>query len=534
MKKSLIACACLLLSFALLLTSCKKDDSPSALNAKDALNVYLGPAPSTLDPAYAAPTADGSLTLHLFEGLYTMGEDGSPVPALAASETVDDSGLVFTFTLRDGLKWSNGEPLSAQDFVYAWNRAAAVPGSRGRSDLFAVIARDDEGVLQLSAPNEKTLIVTLKEYTPYFKQLLTLPPFCPVYEKMVQYDAEHWSLNADACVGNGAYKLSEVLEDSHISVVKNENYYAADNVKIKQINFVTMTENTAYEEFLGGGLLFADIVPNTKIAEASKREDYYNKASYGTYYLLFNPDTDPFKKAEVREALMLAIDRSYIAGEICKGTTRPAGALVPSGVMKTDTAGDYRSRHGEFFDPVNHEENLARAKSLLKKAGYSEDGKAFPIITYQYNSGAEHTLIAKAVQHMWAEIGVTLRLEEADWNAAMQNAKNGDFQILRTGWMSDWNEPGAILSTFQTGNPQNVTGFSSKNFDRFLGDAAAETAPEKRAESFYDAEAELMKQWIVCPIFYYSDIYMQSERLTGVKTTPLEYKSFVNAEIKTK
>lgn len=533
MKKSLTACVCLLLTLALLLTSCKKDEVPNTLGTKDALNVYLGPAPSALDPAYAASTADGSLMLHLFEGLYTMTESGTPERALAASESVDDSGLIYTFTLRDNLKWSNGEALSAQDFVYAWNRAAAISGSRGRADLFAVIARNEDGFLQVSAPDNKTLTVTLTQAIPYFTQLLSLPPFCPVYEKMVQYDAEHWSLNTEACVGNGAYKLGQVVADSHISVVKNENYYAADTVKMNRINFVTMTENTAYEEFLSGAILFADSISSTKIAEASAREDYYNSASYGTYYLLFNANIEPLKKAEVREALMLAIDRSYITNEICKGTTRPAGALVPPGVMSTDS-GDYRSHYGEFFDPANHEENLQRAKDLLKKAGYAEGGKAFPIITYQYNRGAEHTLIANAIQHMWAEIGVTLRLEESDWSVALQSARNGDFQILRTGWMSDWNEAGAILSTFQRDNAQNLTGFSNKDFDRFMSDAAAETDSGKRANSFFAAEKKLMEQWVACPVFYYSDVYMQSEKLTGVKITPFEYKSFVHAEIKSK
>lgn len=531
MRKKFIFGLCFLLSFIIILNSCGEGKKSPALKDKGLLNVCLGTSAYRLDPAYASGTPEGSLIMHLFEGLYVLGEGQEPILAQATSCKIDEEGLVYIFTLKDGLKWSNGEALLASDFVYSWNRAALIEGSEGRSDLFDVIARNEKGELHLESPDDKTLIVNLKSHTPYFTELLALPQFCPVYKKMINYNPERWSENPDSCVGNGAYKLSEIARDSHVAIEKNEFYHQADEVKTEKINFISMNRGTAYGSFMEGDILFADRISTAKISEAAKRDDYFKKTSYGTYYLYFNPKVEPFKDINVRRALMLAIDRSYITKEIGMGANKPAGALVPPGMMLDSSKQDFRSRHDEAFDPKTHDENLELAKLMLTEAGYSEEGKTFPTIRYQYNSSSEHSVIAKAIQTMWAELGITLQLDEMEWDVSIERAKSGDFQIMRSGWMCDWSEPDAILNNFKTGNVFNISGFSNEEYDSLLDSAALETDPEKRSGLFYQAESTLLDQWTVCPLFYYSDLYMQSEYLTGVKISPLGYKSFVNAEI---
>ncbi len=533
MKKYILTLFSLFLVLALLFTSCsEKPEEPNTPNVnntdKTALNVSIGSATKTLDPVSDYNIGTGSVILHIFEGLFTLSADKQAVPAQAESFTKSADGLSYTFKLRESLKWSDGSELSAEDFVYSWNRAAK--STKNYAYLFKTFDKNKDGSLKLEATDARTLVLTLNAPTPYLPDLLTLPIFCPVKRDMVDFSASGWSVRADSCVGNGPYKLSEITEDSMISLVKNGSYRNAQEVKTEKINFIKPAINSDYDAYMSGEIMFADTIPATKLPELLEKPYFHTDNQLGIYFFIFNTSKRPMNNENLRKALSLAIDRNYISREICHGINQPAFSVLPQGLMSDGAGLDYRTKAGQFIDGSKHEENLLEAKKLLKEAGYPE-GKNLAKINFSCEKTTENELIAEAVKKMWAELGVTLEIHYYTAAELILRADNGQFEIMKSSWLCDYRDPSAMLEIFSSKNNMNYSKWTDSQYEKDLTAARKETDANKRYDLFYKCEKLLFEEAAVCPIYFADDIYLQSENLKNVIVSPFGYKNFAFATI---
>ncbi len=502
-----------------------------AVGADIAVNV--GPDPDTIDPALNSAVDGATMIIHAFEGLYTLDKDGVPIPGQAESVEISADGLTYTFTLRDGLMWSDGTPITAKDFVYSWNRAIAPETAADYAYMFESIKGFAEGKLDVVATDDKTLVVTLVAATPYFLELTAFPTFSPVREDLVTAAPEAWATAVDTYIGNGPYKISEWVPGSHITMVKNENYWNVAALGPNSIKFVLMEEDVAIlNAYKNGEIIFADTLPNDEIPAWDGSPEFYKEGQLGTYYISFNTSVEPLDNALVREALLLAVDREFIAVNIGQAGQVPAGAFVPIGLTDADPAKEFRDVGGDYYDPTaaGFAANLEKAKELLVEAGYP-NGEGIPTIEYLYNEGTGHQLIGEALQSMWAELGINVELVSQEWATFLNSRKNGDYMIARNGWLGDYNDPISFLDMWVTGGGNNDAQWSNAEYDALIAQIKASSDPAERMALMHQAEDIIFAESMLCPIYYYVDVYLMSEKLEGAWSSPLGYKYFMFATV---
>jgi len=516
------------LAISMILTAC------TGLSGKDTLTVCAGPDPDTIDPALNSAVDGATMIIHAFEGLYTLDKDGVPVPGQAVSCDVSADGKVYTFKLRDGIKWSDGKPVTAQDFVYSWNRAIDPDTAADYEYIFDVIDGYDEGKLNVVAQDDKTLVVTLKAATPYFLELTAFPAFSPVRQDVVEKYGDAWATQVKSYIGNGPYKMVDWVPGSHITFEKNKHYWNYNSLGMNKIKFVLMEDDGAIlTAFQQEEILFADNMPNDEIDAWRDKPEFNLQGQLGTYYVSFNVKKPPLDNPLVRQALILAVDREWICKNIGKAGQQPAGAYVPTGLRDADPAKEFREVGGDYYDPTGaaYEANLAKAKELLAQAGYP-DGKGLPTIEYIYNESSEHQAIGEALQDMWKKIGVNVSLVSQEWGTFLNTRKNGDYQIARNGWLSDYNDPISMLDMWITGGGNNDAQWSNAEYDAIIAQIKASDDPAVRFELMHKAEDIIFKEWMLCPIYYYVDIYLLNQRVEGFWSSPLGFKYFMYATVK--
>ena len=546
MKKRLALLLALVLATSTFLTACgggkteegtKTEGSTSGdvATTEDGFTftACVGSEPDTIDPALNSAVDGAILCIHAFEGLMTQDKDGvTIVPAQAESYTVSEDQLVYTFTLREGLKWSDGSALTANDFVYSWNRAIAPETAADYAYMFESIAGYDEGKLDVVAQDDRTLVVTLKAVTPYFLELCAFPTFFPVQQATVEANPDAWATNPETYVGNGPYKLVEWVHDSYMKYEKNENYWAVDTLGPDALEFVLMSDAgsqlAAYET---GELLMIDDVPTDEIAALSEKSDFYKEGQLGTYYVSFNTQNEYLSNPLVRKALTLAIDRDYICVEIGQAGQVPAGAFAAMGLSDADPAKEFREVGGDYYDPYDYEGNLELAKAALAEAGYP-NGEGLPVFEYLYNEGGSHAVIGEALQSMWAQIGVNVELVSQEWATFLNTRKNGEYDIARNGWLGDYNDPISFLDMWITGGGNNDAQWSNTDFDALISQVKASSDQTERMQLMHEAEDIIFDEWMLSPIYYYVDLYMVSDSVDGVYCSPLGYKFFKYASVK--
>lgn len=507
------------------------DVTPIVMGIYDQLVVNVGPNPDTIDPALNSSVDGATMIIHGFEGLYTLEEGGKPVPGQAQSYDLSADGLTYTFHLRDGLKWSDGKPLTAGDFVYSWNRAINPDTAADYEYMFESIDGYADGKLNVTATDDKTLVVKLVAATPYFMELTAFPTFMPVRQDLVEQYGEAWAVDAKTYVGNGPYMMTEWVPSSHMLYVKNPNYWNVDKLGTPSIKFVLMDDNNAMlAGFEAGELMFIDDVPNNEIETLRSNPGFNVESQLGTYYVSFNVTKKPLDNPLVRKALTLAIDRDFICINIGKAGQIPAGGFVPLGISDANYAGEFRVDGGDYYKPdaASFEANLAEAKAALAEAGYP-DGKGFPSMTYLYNTSTGHQAIGEALQNMWSKLGVTVKLESQEWATFLNSRKNGDYEIARNGWLCDYNDPMTMLDMWITGGGNNDAQWSNAEYDAFISGAKKEEDPVKRFKMMHDAEDLMFSTWLLAPIYYYTDIYMINPNMNGFFASPLGYKYFMFA-----
>lgn len=530
MKRKAALLVSLVLVLSLLFTACAGTGSSNA-GKLDTLAVNVGPDPDTIDPALNSAVDGATMIIHAFEGLMTLDKNSVPVPGQAKSYEKSEDGTVYTFHLRDGLKWSDGKPVKASDFVYSWNRAISPDTAADYAYMFDVIKGYDEGKLDVTAPDDKTLVVTLKNAVPYFLELTAFPAYSPVRQDIVEANGDAWATDPKTYIGNGPYKMTEWVPGSHITFTKNKNYWNYKALGTENIKFVLMDDDVSIlNAYKQNEILFADSMPQDEIDAWRDKPDFHIEGQLGTYYISYNVKKAPLDNPKVRQALTLAVDRDYIVKNIGKTGQVPAGAYVPIGLSDSDPSKEFRAVGGDYYDPTAaaNEANLAKAKQLLAEAGYP-DGKGLPTIEYLYNEGTGHQQIGEALQNMWKKIGVNITLSSQEWNTFLNTRKNGEYQIARNGWLGDYNDPISFLDMWVTGGGNNDAQYSNPEYDKLISEVKKETDPKVRFQKMHQAEDIIFKDWMLCPIYYYVDLYLQNTNLTGMYTSPLGFKYFMYA-----
>ena len=509
--------------------------------------VQLGSNPETLDPALNSAIDGANTLITVFEPLLLIDENNEVIPGQAESYTVSDDGLTWTFTMRDGLKWSDGSDLTAKDFEYSFKRLAAPDTAApyaetvvGMIDGYAdatgnpdkqgnMTTEPDFDALNVVASEDgKTLTVTLSYPCAYFDKLAAFAAMSPVQQATVEANGDAWCTEPDTYICNGPYCISEWVPSERIVLAKNPNYVGGwDSSKIVSdtITLLLLEDSSAsYTAYNSGEAQLIKDVPTDEIPSLTKAEDggdFYVDTILGTYYLSLNDQKEPFNDVNVRKALSLAIDRDYVANTIMQGTYTPAYNLVGPGIV--DESGMFydNANGGKTYISEDYEANLEAAKQALADAGYP-NGEGFPVIEYSTNDAGYHTPVAEYLQQAWGELGITVNINKVEWASFTPMRRAGDYDASRNGWVMDYNDPSNMLELFTTGNGNNDGKYSSADFDAAI-EASKVADKSVHFQKLHEAEDILMEDMGCLPIAYYNDYWLQSPALKGTWHSPYGY-----------
>jgi len=493
-----------------------------------------GPEPKTLDPQMSYSTSEIIMEMAMFEGLTRLDINNVPQPAIAEKTDVSADGLKYTFHLRDS-KFSNGDPLTADDFKFAWMRAMDSDNTAGYAYQIAVYIKggaaynakmgkaEDVGIKVIDS---KTLEVTLDKVTPYFQALTAFPIYFPVNKKIAEANKD-WNLKAETFVSNGPFQMKSWTHNDKIIVVKNDNYWDAKSVKITELTFNLIEDPkvalTAYETGQVDGI---DSVPAGDIQRLVKSGELRIGPRVGTYYYAFNVTKQPFDDPKVRQALTLAIDRQKIIDTVAQTKEQPAFAFIPYGINDADTSKQFRDVGGDYF-----KEDFAKAKKLMSDAGFPE-GKGFPEIKILFNPSSNHEKIATLIQAMWSNnLGVTAILRKEEGPAYLQALNSFDFDIARVGWTVDYMDPSAFLDIFTKNGENNKTGWANQQYNALMAEVKENPDTTARMQQMHNAEKILMTEFPVLPIYYDNLKYTSESFVKGVIHSPLGLVDFKNATV---
>lgn len=511
--------------------------------------VQLGPNSETLDPALNNAVDGANTIITIFEPLLLIDENNEIIPGQAESYTVSDDGLVWTFTMRDGLKWSDGSDLTAKDFEYSFKRLAdpntAAPYAETAVGMIAGFDEaqgnpDADGnpttdpnpdALQVVASEDgKTLTITLSYPCSYFDKLAAFAALSPVQQATVETNGDAWCTTPDTFVSNGPYMITEWTPSERIVLSKNPNYVGGwDTSKIVSdtITLLLLEDSSAsYAAYNSGEAQLVKDVPTDEIPSLTKAEDggdFYVDTILGTYYISLNDQKEPFTDARVRKALSLAIDREYVADVIMQGTYSPAYNIVGPGIMDAEGKGQFidNANGGEGYIGTDYEADLEEAKKLMEEAGYP-NGEGFPTITYSANDAGYHIPVAEYLQQAWGELGITMNIDKVDWASFLPLRRAGDFDISRNGWVMDYNDPSNMLEIFTSGNGNNDGKYNNPEFDAAI-EASKVADVNTHFEQLHKAEDILMEDMGCIPVAYYNDFWLQSPSLKGTWHSPYGY-----------
>ena len=510
--------------------------------------VQYGSNPETLDPALNSAVDGGNTIITVFETLLIINENNETVPGQAESWTTSEDGLTWTFTMRDGLKWSDGSELNAKDFEYSFKRMAdpdtAAPYAEtclGMIDGFEEAAGfpDADGnptvepnldALNVKASDDgKTLTIVLGYPCSYFDKIAAFAAMSPVQKATVEANGDAWCTSPDTYVCNGPYMITEWTPSERIVLTKNPNYVGGwDNSKIvsDSITLLLLEDSSAsFAAYNSGEAVLIKDVPTDEIPSLTKAEDggdFYVDTILGTYYVSLNLQRDAFKDAKVRKALSLAIDRDYVANTIMQGTYSTADSIVGPGIV--DENGYFHDNGNAPYISADYEANLAEAKKLLAEAGYP-NGEGYPTIEYSCNDAGYHVPLAEYLQQAWGDLGITLTISKMEWSSFTAARRAGEYDVARNGWVMDYNDPSNMLDLFCSGNGNNDGKYSNPEFDAAIEASRVADVSEHFAQ-LHKAEDILMEDTGCLPIAYYNDYWLQSSSLKGTWHSPYGYWYF--------
>ena len=503
-------------------------DSAKNRSSKE-LFINAGEEPKSIDPTLSGN--DFVYPRHTFETLIIRGKDGGLKNGVAESLNISEDGLIYTFTLKTNSKWSDGETVTADDFVYALRRAAD-PSSGAEYTAFIEYVKNATSILAGDLPKESlgvkaiddyTLEIELESPTGYFLDILTYPIFAPVRQDIIEMYGDNWTLNPKTYIGNGAFIMTERRPDSRIVMVKNTNYWNKNEIIPEKITFVMMQDPTLALAGIKEGSLDFSVKVLSQDIESLKNDGILDIAPYySTVAFGINDNDIILKDKRIRKALSLAIDRNYIVEKVVLTAKSPTSAWVPMGAY--DVEGDFRENGGEYLDISKeaYSNNVATAKRLMAEAGYP-NGEGFPVLEYKTTSDLVYIQVAEAVQQMWKEnLGIDLQISSMEWAAYQQMRLEKAYQIMRTIWVGDYSDPMTFLENYLSYRPQNYAGYSNIQFDNYIETARKSSDQNVRMKAMHEAERLLIAEDnVLIPIYNPSNPLMVSKRLKGYVATPL-------------
>lgn len=494
--------------------------------AEQVLNISTTSEPPTIDPALATDSTSGAIIKNVFEGLTSM-KDGEPQPAVAESWDVSEDGKMVTFKLRDNAVWSNGDPVTAKDFEYAWKRVLNPETASEYASLLYVIEgaeayNNGEGEVDavgIKAVDDQTLEVKLNSPVAYFPELVAHYTFMPVNQKAVEA-GDDWAAEAgDGYVVNGPFVLSEWNHNSDYVLAKNENYWDKDNVSLETVNVQMIeSEATANAQYQAGDLDYLGAPYNTvslDSIETYKNDKSLNINPYAAiYWYKVNTTDEVMSNVNIRKALALAIDRQGLIDNVIKGEQTPALGIVPP------TIEGFEEDRGYFKD-----NDVEAAKEFLAK-GLEELGMSDPSelsIAISINTSEAHSAIAQYIQEGWAKnLGIQTEINNAEWQVYLDQVSNMDYQVARLGWIADYNDASSFLDMYKTAaDGNNDTGWENPEYKDLMDQAANEQDPAKRTDLMRQAEAILVDEMPVIPLYYYTNLFVKKDNVKNMEPDAL-------------
>jgi len=543
---------CLPIIFAFLLGSCGNDNQEQPVGGRDRherpveliltedgrpaasvlaqiqeLHRNNGEEPQTLDPHLAEGLPSAHILRDLFEGLTAESPEGRIVPGAAIRWNISRDGKTYTFYLRRDALWSNGDPVTAEDFVYGLRRSASPATASNYAKVLLPIANAAEVLsgdlpsdeLGVTAMDEYTLQIKMRDPTPYFLALLTHPVTYPVHRASVLEHGSAFSRPGNL-VSNGAYILKDWVLRRRIDLARNENYWNADNVILEKVSYYPFEDrSTALKQFRAGKLDWTSTVPNNQFKWLRKHypDELVISPWLGSYYFGFNLQREPFiENPGLRRALALAIDRDLLTEKVAQFGELPSYTLVPPGIR------DYVSPVPEWAEWTQDERNT-EAQRLYAEAGYSEDNPLrFEI---RYDTGQTNKKMALAVSSLWKQVlGVQATLVTEEFKVFLQNRGQKVLtQVFRAGWISDYADAYSFLNLFRTGHGGNDYAYSNSLYDALLDEVAAERIPSRRRRLMFEAERMLLAETPFVPVYTYVTKRMVNPRLKGWQSNVMDH-----------
>lgn len=555
MKKviAILLALCMLASLA----ACSGTEKEDGFN----LTACIASEPETLDPNMESSVDGAVYSLHLFEGLIKYaptetlaGEDADvnyaqTVGGQAERWEVSDDGLTYTFYLRNDIFWSDGQPVTAGDFVYSWQRLVNPKTAADYGYLLDGVVKNaaeiqagdkDASELGVSATDDKTFVVELESECPYFESLCTFAALVPVRKDIIEANDTAWT-NPGTMVSNGAYVLSEWTHDSYILFAKNDKYYDIDSIGPDTIKwYLNDSETAILSSYKTGEYDFMYNVPTDQIASLKSAGDLYIIDQICTYYLYLN--CDKITDWRVRAAINLAVDRENIVEKVTQAGQTPATGFVPAGITDngdtdwTTLVGkplyDWLAAEYPDADLTTYDGRCALAKKLVDAAkadGWDETAT----IDYQYNTSEAHQAIAEAVQSDLSDIlGISVTLSNSEWQTYTTNLGEGNFGLARLGWSADYDDAITYLELFTNGNSYNYGKWTSDEYTKLITDAKALPGGAARDEKMMEAEKLMFSEdgFPIVPLYFYTQLYCMADGITNVSYSPLGYFFFMYAK----
>ena len=471
----------------------------------------------SLDPHKTSTVEEGNILRDLFTGLVTEDVEGGVIPGVAESWTISPDGKVYTFKFRSDAKWSDGSPVTASDFVFAWRRVVnPATGSEYASMAFPVLNAEeinggkakpeDMGVKAVGAA---TLEVTLKGPTPYFLEMLTHQAMYPVNQANVEKFGDDF-VKAGNLVSNGAFTLAENVPNDHIKIVKNPSFYDVANVKLDVVNYIPTEDRAAgIKRFEAGEVDSMNDMPTEQLADLKAKfgDQIHLTPQLGTYYYIFKSQKAPWNDAKLRNAISMVIDRDQLAEKVWQNSMIPAYSLVPPGVKGYET----RTMDYAEMPQLDREDT---AKKVFEAMGISPEKPMK--LELRYNTSENHKNTAVAFQEMLKPFGFDVSLINTDGKTHYSYLEqHGDFDVARAGWLADFKDPVTFLNLVHTGDGNNYGEYSNKAYDALLDKAAVEADPAVRMKELSDAEAVMIADLPILPLLYYGNHNVVSSKLHG-------------------
>lgn len=496
----------------------------AVMDEEQVLNVNIKTEPPSLHPGMANDTTSATVLDQIFEGLTRIDQDGEVTEAMAESIDVSDDQTTYTFHLREDANWSNGDPVTAEDFEYAWKWVLDPnnPDTDYAYQLYPIKnaekAKEDDGSMDdvgITVEDEKTLIVELEQPTPYFLELTAFLTYYPINKKVVE-DEEDWATDASASyVTNGPFTLESWDHKDTIVLGQYEDYWDTEAVHLETINMMMIEdENTELSMFEQGELDRAGAptgsIPLPAIQSLKDEEKLNISPKSGIFYYMFNTEEEPFTNVNIRKAFAYAIDRQAIVDKISQTEEIPAMALVPSSIFEENEEGYFQDN------------DVEKAKELLEKGMEELELEELPPITLSYFSDEENKSISVALQDMWEKnLGVDVTLENEEWQVYLNTMSEGDYQVGRLGWSGDFNDAINFLEVFQKKGGNNYSNWENEEYGDLLKESRTVSDPEERREILKEAESIFIDEMPVAPIFFYSNVWVQQDNVHDIEVSPL-------------